>query len=150
MNSVAAQAEKDLQAYRVALSEFVLATTDEMIAHATNSLAEGGDDPKAPMIGACTLYPTNYLNHYTKELNGKVAEIQGKVNGMKFAVLNSLMNKPMISEAEATFANVQREIGELPSWTQMKSELEADISVYKAKVAQLVVDMKECIEIAEG
>lgn len=150
MNDVALQAEKELQTIRLAISEFVLSTTDEMISYATNSLAEGGNDPKAPMIGACTLYPTNYLNHFTKEINGKVAEAQAQVNSMKFAVLKNLVNQPMISEAASTFAKVQDQVTALRnSWPSTKAALGVEVDAYKAKVKQLYVDMQECIRIAE-
>lgn len=150
MNAIAVQAEADLQTFRLTVSEFVLSTTDQMITYATDSLADGGNDPKAPMIGACTLYPTNYLNHHTKELNGKVAEAQSQVNAMKFAVLKSLINQPMISEPEATYATVQEQLQALTtSWPTIKTALDAELVAYKAKVNQLVLDMQECIQIAD-
>lgn len=146
---MATQAEKELQAVRLSISEFVLDTTDEMISYATNSLAEGGNDPKAPMIGACTLYPTNYLNHYTKEMNTQVASVQAQVNAIKFSVLKSLVGQNMISEGAATFAKVEAEINALStSWPQIKAALEAEVTAYRTKVNQLVLDMQECIEIA--
>lgn len=148
---VSAQAEKQLQSYRRTVSELVLTTTDEMITYATNSLAEGGDDPKAPMIGACTLYPTNYLNHYTKELTGKLSEAQAGVNSMKFAILKALMNQPMISEADATYAKVQAEVQALSgTWQTTASLLDSELATYKQKIEQLVLDMQECIAITEG
>lgn len=147
---MATQAEKELQSTRLEISEFVLHTTDEMITYATNSLAEGGNDPNAAMIGACTLYPTNYLNHYTKEINQHVAEAQAKVNSMKFAVLKSLVNQPMISEPDSTYTKVQEQVlGMSNTWPNTKAALTAEIITYKAKVAQLVLDMLECIRIAE-
>lgn len=121
-----------------------------MITYATNSLSEDGNDPKAPMIGACTLYPTNFLNHFTKEVNVKVAETQAQLNSLKFAVLKSLVNQPMISEGEATFAKVQTQVQALAdAWPATKADLDAEIAAYKVKVNQLVVEMKECIRIAE-
>lgn len=121
-----------------------------MITYATNSLSEDGNDPKAPMIGACTLYPTNFLNHFTKEVNVKVAETQAQLNSLKFAVLKSLVNQPMISEGEATFAKVQTQVQALAdAWPATKAALDAEIAAYKVKVNQLVVEMKECIRIAE-
>lgn len=151
MNVVSAQAEKQLQSYRRTVSELVLTTTDEMITYATNSLAEGGDDPKAPMIGACTLYPTNYLNHYTKELTGKLSEAQAGVNSMKFAILKALMNQPMISEADATYAKVQAEVQTLSgTWQTTASLLDSELVTYKQKIEQLVLDMQECIAFIEG
>lgn len=151
LNEVALQAEKELQTIRLSISEFVLNTTDEMIAYATNSLAAGGDDPRAPMIGACTLYPTNYLNFHTKEINVKVAQTQAQVNSMKFAVLKSLVNKPMISDPDATFATVQEQVLAMANtWPTLKADLDTAVAAYKVKVNSLVVDMQDCIAIAEA
>lgn len=150
VNGIASSAEKELQSIRSSISEYLLTTTDDMISYATNSLAEGGNDPKAPMIGACTLYPTNYLNHYTKEINGKVAEAQAQVNAMKFAVLKSLINQPMISEPDATYVTVQEQLQTLTNgWPTIKATLDAEMTAYMVKVNQLVLDMQECIQIAE-
>lgn len=151
VNVVSAQAEKQLQSYRRTVSELVLSTTDEMITYATNSLTEGGDDPKAPMIGACTLYPTNYLNHYTKELTGKLSKAQTEVNSMKFALLKALMNQPMISEAEATYNKVQAEVQSLSgTWQATVSLLDTELATYKEQIKQLVLDMQECIAITDA
>lgn len=139
-----------MHTFRSDVSDLVLSTTDEMIAYATDSLNEGGNDPKAPMISACTLFPTNYLNHYTKELNAKLADAQAQVNSMKFVVLKSLMNQPMVSESDETFAKVQEQVLELTSsWTAIKLSVEQEIAAFKDKVTQLVLDMKECIAIAD-
>lgn len=147
LNDLAYGAEKDLQTFRLDVSEYVLSATDEMITHATNSLS-GTNDPNSPMIAACTLYPTNWISHHTKELNKQLAEAQTKVNAMKFAVLTGLVNQPMISAAEATYNQVRTQVREASErWTAIKAELEYDIDNFKYTVSQLVVDMKECIRI---
>lgn len=103
------------------------------------------------MIGACTLYPTNYLNFHTKEINVKVAQTQAQVNSMKFAVLKSLVNKPMISDPDATFATVQEQVLAMANtWPTLKAELDTAVAAYKVKVNSLVVDMQDCIAIAEA
>ena len=146
---MASQAEKELQTIRGSVSELVLSSTDEMISYSTASLEEGGNDPKAPMIGACTLQPTIYLNHYTKELNAHIAEAQVKVNSMKYAVLQGLVNQPIISEGAATYAKVQAEVEALSgSWPAVKALLDTEITAFKAKVQDLVAGMKECIALA--
>lgn len=130
------------------VSEYVLSATDEMISYATSSLSPNSGDPKSPMIAACTLYPTNWMSHHTKELNGKIAEVQSQVNAMKFAILKGLVNQPMISEAQATYAKVQADVEAITTaWPTTKTNLEAEIDAFKFTVNQLVIDMQECIKI---
>lgn len=143
-------AEKELQAIRREVSDFVLTTTDEMISHAADQLDATGSDPRAPMIGACTLYPTNWLNFYTREMNTHLADAQALVNSLKFVLLRGLVNQPMISEPQVTFAKVQTDVDDVvASWTAEKTALAGQVADFKAKADQLVADMKMCISIIE-
>lgn len=151
LNQIISNAENDLQKTRFEISAFLLKTTDDMIDSALDSvdLNEMNED-FAAMVGACTLYPTNWLNFETRNLNAKLAETQALVNSMKFVVLRGLVNQPMISQPDATYQILQTQAdAAVATWESNENALLAEVNNFKARAEQLKADLKECIAIID-